>query len=322
LWQRREALKATKQFSISENHQKDISDLILTLNKLNLDEIDEYDHQRSVTETSLYIYDSKKNGRNMLGISSNLETIDKYLNGWQRKKTYVIGGMEKLGKSRFCLELASCWLSKGIGGIEFSLEMSANDIHECIIGNRALIDTAKFGTDNITADELYRMSAKAGTYLNEPLYISTRSSVTLEYIRSVIRRQKIKFKSAGYDVVWVVVDYIQRMVDGDNRAGKLEDVAKGLADIARDEDVIMIPISQLSQEAERDAHPDYSPHRFIKGSKGIREAADVIIVIYKTKEGKHYAYIVQRKGKSNISIPLIPQLEFSRFRDDKAEGGF
>lgn len=319
LWERRRVRELVSRFEIDHNdsHRDAVAKLIKDLSSTLIEDVDAYQHERSVWETIDYINEAKKNGRNMLGISTNLENLDKLINGWQKGKTYIVGGLEKMGKSRLCIEIVSAWLAKGIGGIIFSMEMSAHDIHECILANRAIVDTAKMGTDNITDDNIYKLTQAASRYMNEPLYISTRSAVDSDYIRSVIRKYKIVFGSKGHAVAWVVVDYIQRMVEGDDRAGKLEDVAKSLADIARDENVIMIVISQVNQEAERNTG-NLSPHQFIKGSKGIREAADGIIVLYKAN-GDVLAYVVQRKGKSNVSVRMIPQLEYSRFRDEKAE---
>lgn len=282
-----------------------------------------YRHEKQVAQFLFDIREAKDSDHRLKGISTNgKERLDHYLQGWQKAKTYIIGGMQKLGKSRFCLDLTSDWLQKGIGGIWFSMEMRENDIYECIIANRSNVNSNKYYSSQMSSQE-YKASEKAiQRFINEPLYIDTSSSITPEYIRAMIQKQKIQFRKANKNCVFVVVDYIQRMVDGDNKANKLEDVAKSLADIARDEDVIMIVISQLNSEAEKN-DGTLSPDRFIKGSKGIREAADSIIVLYQTADQKKQtdescsymlANIIQRKGVSGIDIPLMAQLQYSRFR--------
>jgi len=288
---------------------------LITSNKI------EYEHGKSVASILEFCRDQKESDRQLIGISSGLENFDKHIGGFQKKKTYILGGMEKLGKSRFCTFLTSVWSKKKIGGMWFSMEMSENDIHECIIAHRSNINSALIGSPGIDSQDFRKMLKDSQPYINEPVSISTESSITPEYIREKIRAQKIIWHKKGFEVVYVVVDYIQRMVYGDNQAKQLEDTAKRLSNIARDENIIMIVISQLSQAAESNVHK-LSPHQFIKGSKGIREAADGIFVLYKDNdccskaESKELKiYIVQRKGQSNVFQKLEAQLQFSNFKE-------
>ena len=318
-------VEATKTISTTpDNIQSNLNRLnehctrLLTESKTSL-----YDHFKSIGEFVSYVEDRYKNGSDMIGISSGIDSLDRSIQGFQKKKTYIIGGMEKLGKSRFCLNIMSNWLNKKIGGIFFSMEMQENDIHECILGNRCMIDTNDFGTRRLTKQKLNGLGEEFVRYSQQPFYIDTTSSVTASHIRSRIRAQKSIWTQQGFNCVWVFIDYIQRMVDGDNQAQKLQDLSKQLSDIARDEDVIMCIISQLSQEAEKRHSKDMKPTSFIKGSKGIRENSDAMFVLYDKEsefdgsEQTLKCYIVQRKGRSDFYVPLKSQLCYSRFEEAK-----
>ena len=279
-----------------------------------------YDHGKSVYKFLEYCKEQKDSDHRLSGISSELPYLDNLLGGWQKGKTYILGGMEKLGKSRFCAYLTSVWAKKNIGGMWFSMEMQENDIHECILSNRSIVDSSLIGSPSIQTDQFDKVLRSSQNYLNEPLSIITESSISPEFIREKIRAQKVMWKKQGHSVVYVVVDYIQRMVSGENQPRQLEDAAKKLADIGRDEGVIMIVISQLSQAAEREHN--MSPHQFIKGSKGIREAADAILVLYKIKKDIEAddakdigVYVVQRKGKSNLGVAMRAQLQYTSFKE-------
>ena len=288
----------------------------------------EYDHVLSSMEFLNEQQQAKQSGRDFSGMSTQIPKLDKLLGGWQRKKTYVVGGLEKLGKTRFVVgELISNWLNRGHAGIFFSLEATENDVHEMIIANRCNINTDAMGTGSLVDGQISSMEAEIkNRYSDQKLYIDTTSSVTISHIKTRIRRQK----QLWGDVEWIAVDYIQRMVSGDDRVGKLEDVAKSLADIGRDENVCVVVISQLSAEAEKnDFHngrklPVYA---FIKGSKGIREAADAIIVFDDPNRGEPIAeadryepkeilaYILQRKGPSDVYVKLVSQRQYAKYRE-------
>lgn len=282
----------------------------------------QYDHGKSVCKFLEYIQEQKESGYQLKGISSGIEKLDSYLSGFQKGKTYVLAGMEKLGKSRFATFLTSVWGKKGIGGIWFSMEMREDDIHGCILSHRSVVNSHKIGCPSIQESEVNQVLSGAQEYLNEPLHIDTTSSASLEHIREVIKQKRIEWKGKC-DVTFVVVDYIQRMVSGDNKASSLEDAAKGLADIARDENVIMISISQLAQAYEKDPNAVNNPHHYIKGSKGIREAADCMLVLFKPKDAYESEdakgidiFVVQRNGLSNIAVKTIAQLQYCSFKGE------
>jgi replicative DNA helicase len=293
-------------------------------------EID-YNHAESISDTISEIGKAKDRQGALKGITSGLPDIDRKINGWQHGLFYVFGGLKKTGKSRFVLSLASHWLKRGCGGIMFSLEMGPQKIHQCIFANREKVNTAVMGTASISQDEFMRISQEANSYQKEHFFISKKSGISPEEIREVI-----KIVKARWPVDFIIVDYIQRMkAKAESRTKEVERCALELADIARDENVIMIALSQLSGEAEKH-QGEKAIYSYLKESQAILESADCGIMLFDknrgvmndgfelTKDSKEIvAQIIQRDGESDISFVLNAQLQYAFFgcSDRKHEGG-
>jgi replicative DNA helicase len=284
----------------------------------------EYNHDSSLEQYTAYLADGMTR-QNLKGYQSHLGLIDKTINGWQKGLSYVIGGLKKTGKSRFAINLMSVLLNQNIGGIIFSLEMSENQIHNCIVGSRLGIDTAKMGTDRLIHSDFDKIVTHMNIYKDQKLYISRKSAISPDYIRLIIRSRKSK-----QPVDFVIVDYIQRMrAKAESRTKEVEKCALDLADIARDENVIMIVLSQLSGAAEtnRGKAPIYA---FFKESQAIIEAADCVIGLDDQNRGKEFvpdeklekeliAVILQREGISDVWLKLKAQLQYPRFECEEAK---
>ena len=305
---------------------------IMSLGKMvDIDESKEYNHQQSVYDYMIYLEESKKTGRIIKGESSFLPDLDNIISGWETGKCYLISGLEKLGKSRFVRALASHWLKKNFGVCFFMLEEDATAIHECLLANRTLVNTEVFGTSEIEGRELNKVLSAANNYMGEPMYISTKSKITPMQVKVIIQRQKIKMKKAGSELKFCIIDYIQRMEGEGEGHAKMEYIASELANIARDENICMIEISQMSSSAEK--NKSIPLHTQLRFGKVFKEAAKCIITFddpgrNKTEESNDdgfcepqsdykilLAHIIQRGGVSYITIPIRAQLQFSTFHD-------
>lgn len=284
----------------------------------------EYKHGESLVEFLVDIDNNRKGKNKFKGISSHLPDLDWLLSGWQKGKVYLVSGLEKLGKSRFVRDLFSTWLDKEHGCIMFLLEEDPSAVHECIIGARTKIDTFHFNTTQLTQRDYEKISEETNKYKNQPIYISTESAVTPQYIKSTIQKQRIEFAKIGCDLDFVAIDYIQRMSsEAPSKHEETEKIASLLADIARDENVCLIEVSQLVSSAEKQKNVPL--HTQIRFGKVFKEAASTIITLDDPERGVKdsetesqdfrtiKAHIIQRKGKSNITIDLCAELQYSHF---------
>jgi replicative DNA helicase len=166
--------------------------------------------------------------------------------------------------------------------------------------------------------------------IEQPFYITTKGGITPDYVRSTIRKVK-----RTQPVDFVIVDYIQRMkgTKRGERSGELEECATTLADIAREENVIMLVLSQISNEYEKDVKvkkDKASIINYAKGSGAIIEACDVAIGIdtpgHEEVDPLSVEYvpidaeILQRDGISGVRIPLKAVLKYAKFESDSQRG--
>jgi len=273
------------------------------------------------------IDESKARGGKIKGIASGIWDLDSLLNGGQKGKIYVVGALKKTGKSRFVLNAVSTFLNAGHPGLMFSMEMGRFQVLDCLIGNREKIVTSSIRSGTMTPKETARAKNQCTRISLQQFTIDKKSACTVDYIR-----QKIKEAKAASVVDFVIVDYIQRMKGkhSESRVREIEGCAISLADIARDEDVIMIVISQMSGEAEkaRSSVPAYS---MFKDSQAIVESADVAIALVDPTRGKPNmdenfkdidAIVLQRDGPSDMFVKLKAELQYSRFSIPERQQAF
>jgi len=298
-----------------------------------IDDAKDYDHHKSVFDYMLKIEDARKTGKTMRGMKSHLADLDKMISGWETGKVYLISGLEKLGKSRFVRDLTSTWLKDGHGVAIFMLEEDAEAIHECILANRAEVSTDIICTSELSSYKLHHVLQIANKYMEESLYVCNKSGITPETIKNIILRQKVKMTAIGKELKFVIIDYVQRMAsEGDGQHEKTERIASELANIARDENICMIEISQMNTGAEKTKNLPL--HTQIRFGKVFKEAASCIITLDdpSRRNGEEFdaeseskiiiAHIIQRRGKSNVTIKFVAQLQYSQFHHVARQGDF
>lgn len=311
-----------------DNKECDISQVQTRINDialLNVKNI-EYSHGHSVMDFWKSVQERGLNKDKIMGMRTPWAKLNSIINNLQKGRTYIIGGLKKTGKSRFAIHLTSGLLEDGHSGLWFSMEMQPFAIHACIMAARTGTDTNDLHSGKIIQRSMEELLEKSGTYMNEPLYISNKSSVSPAYVSTVIKSRKHKGR-----VDFVVIDYVQRMRGRGNgkngRVEELENIMADLSDIARDENIALIILSQLSGEAEKKTgNPVYS---YFKGSQAILECADTAIVLTDPNRGAPMApdathkdidaMIIQRDGVSDVEINFNAFLQYSKFLETERE---
>lgn len=303
-----------------------ISDVQTKINDIALLSVNdvEYSHGHSVMETFETMDAIRKDKGKQIGLRTPWNEMNLAMSNLRQGRTYIIGGLKKTGKSRFAIHLTSGLLQDGHSGVWFSMEMQPFAIHTCLLASRTDINTNELQTGNLIERNQERLKEEAMKYVNEKLYISNKSGVSPAYISTVLKARKHKSK-----VEFVVIDYVQRMRGRGNgkngRVDELENIMADLSDIARDENVAMIILSQLSGEAEKKTgNPVYS---YFKGSQAILECADAAIVLTDANRGTPTdldykqidAMIIQRDGQSDVEINFNAYLQYSKFVETKRE---
>lgn len=263
-----------------------------------------------------YINAKKEGNTNIIGYSWNLESLDKISSGLQKGKYFLIGGLKKAGKSRFGAWLLYNLINQGAKALFLSLEMRKQDILDWLYG----IKTKKILDKRFLSNEDYIEIGKVQpTIFNQyqnTLFISSKPWQDTDIICRRIRNHVNKY---GIDTV--LIDHFQRINQKTYKdtARQYEISAQKLADLTRELNIILIVLSQLNVLAEKEERPDIA---FIKGSGGIADAADCIMVLHnldrKNKEVKKRQVlefqIVQRHGPSG-NIKLSADLGLLNFQE-------
>jgi len=276
-WMRRETARAVLKAYEEQNPvelarrlQSNLSEILVS--KTNK----EYNHTESIRTCMSLIEDGCKADRGVIGVPIGIKPFDFVVQGFEKKKVYVIGALKKTGKSRFMMFAALKLCEAGKKVLINSLEMSDAQLNLLAISYYSGINSSRLGGSKIQDHELER---SVGSYSKaHELGWSINRDYTIPELKSRILHMK---QTTGVD--YVFVDFIQRMREErykSDRVREVEAISQGLADISRDCDVGVIELAQLAGYAEKlegDQIPNMS---HLKESQGIAENADTIIIMH------------------------------------------
>lgn len=294
----------------------------------------------------------KREGK-LSGISTGLRDMDKTLGGLQPSDLVILAGRPAMGKTslvtNIAFNIAKAYkgekqpdgsiktVNGGIVGF-FSLEMSSEQLATRIIAEQAGISSYKIRRGDITDDEFFRLTDAAREMQSIPFYIDQTGGISIAQLTARARRLK---RQRGLDVL--IVDYLQLLSGsskkGENRVQELTEITTGLKALAKELNVPLIALSQLSRQVETrdDKRPQLSD---LRESGSIEQDADVVMFVYREeyylkmkmpKEGteehfKWQAEMDQAYGKAEVivgkqrhgptgTVQLAFQAEVTRFCD-------
>jgi len=278
----RDAAKAIAEFANFEDVSESIRDLQSKLSDtLIAGSAERYNHSKSCTIALEQIQDRAMGKKDVIGYRCSLSDVDKLLGGFQKGKAYYIGALKKTGKTRFVTYLASQFLEQGAKIVFNSVEMGPVDLNLLRYSYYAGVDAPNI-TDGAPKRTLEKIATANSRIISMPWFICRH--YTVEELRAELAHQKV---NGGCDVVFV--DFIQQMRSSAHRGDRVrevESIARGLADIARDEDVAMIALTQLSGEAEKIGNDKVPSMAFAKESQAIGECCDWFITLHNYNRGE------------------------------------
>lgn len=292
----------------------------------------------------------KRDGK-LSGVATNLTDLDIKMGGLQPSDLIIIAGRPGMGKTALATNIAFN-IAKGYegekqpdgtvktvnGGIVgfFSLEMSAEQLATRIIAEQSGVPSYKIRRGDIREDDFYKITDVARDMQTMPLYIDQTGGLSIAQLAARARRLK---RQRGLDVL--VVDYIQLLSGssrkGDNRVQEVTEITTGLKALAKDLNVPILALSQLSRQVEQrdDKRPQLSD---LRESGSIEQDADVVMFVFreeyylKNREPKagteeHFKWqseMDQAHGKAEViigkqrhgptgTVPLAFQAEVTRF---------
>ncbi|MBP2002326.1 replicative DNA helicase [Paenibacillus shirakamiensis] len=240
-----------------------------------------------------------QNKGNTSGISSGFSDLDKMTNGFQRNDLIIVAARPSVGKTAFALNIAQNAAVRSRETVAiFSLEMSAAQLVQRMICAEANLDAGVMRTGEIKSDDDWSKLTMGIAALSEAdIYIDDTPGVTVADIRAKCRRLK-KEKGLGM----IVIDYLQlihgRGKAGENRQQEVSEISRTLKQIARELEVPVIALSQLSRgvEQRQDKRPMMSD---LRESGSIEQDADIVAFLYRDD------YYNQETEKKNIIEIII-----------------
>jgi len=280
-------------------------------------------------ETIDRLYQRKEN---ITGIPSGFHELDVKTAGLQKSDLIILAGRPSMGKSALAISmLERAGVVENIPCAYFSLEMSKDQLVQRMLCSIAGVNAHKVRTGFFSQTDWPKLVSAAGKLSESPIYIDDTPGISALELRAKSRRLKAK-----HDIKLLVVDYLQLMRGGsrsENRQQEISEISRSMKALARELDIPVIGISQLSRAVEQRA--DHRPMLSdLRESGAIEQDADVVMLLLReeyynpTEDNKGVAEVIvakQRHGPvGTVKLAFLP--EFTRFanlsRTEEEEEGF
>lgn len=225
------------------------------------------------------IEERAENPGTLLGISCGFTDLDHMTAGLQRSDMIVVAARPSMGKTAFCLNIAEhVGIKGGLPVAVFSLEMSKAQLVTRLICSLSTVDSQRLRTGNLREEDWEKISTAIASLSEAQIYIDDNPVLTVMDARTKARRLKAEKKDLGL----IVIDYIQLMQGNNpnNRVQEISEISRGLKTLARELNVPIIALSQLSRsvEARQNKRPMLSD---LRESGAIEQDADMVMFLYR-----------------------------------------
>ena len=183
------------------------------------------------------------------GLTCDFYDLDAMTGGFQRSDLVIVAGRPSMGKTSFALDIGRRVADKHqLAVAVFSLEMSTEQLVQRMLSGEAGIESNRLRSGRISQTEWEPLSLGVGTLSELPIYIDDTPNITITEIRSKCRRLQAEYRG---DLGLILLDYLQLMEgSSDNRVQELSRITRGLKGLARELNVPLIALSQLSRGVE------------------------------------------------------------------------
>lgn len=251
---------------------------------------DSFTPLRNVLNESFERIDSLSQNKGQLrGLTTGFQDLDHTLSGFQKSDLIILAARPSVGKTSFALDLVRNAAIKGKAKVAFfSLEMSKEQLTDKLIAAESKVDLWKLRTGNLSDQASDNDFEKIGHAINAlsdaSIFIDDSGTVTVMQIRTKCRRLKAE---QGLDMI--VIDYLQLIADGgsDNRNNEISMISRSLKQLAKELDIPVIALSQLSRAVEM-TKPAIPKLSHLRESGSIEQDADIVMFIYRKSADKNY----------------------------------
>jgi replicative DNA helicase len=256
----------SRLFSVSQQHVKQT---VVSLETILADSFERLD-------------DLHKDKAKLRGVPTGYRDLDGMLAGLQRSDLFILAARPSMGKTAFVLNLAHQVATKAKEPVLiFSLEMSKEQLVDRLLAMESGVDAWALRTGNLTDNDFERLGEAMGTLSEAKIYIDDTPGITVSDLRTKARREAHNQKLG-----LIVVDYLQLMSGGGryasegNRVQEISEISRGLKGVARELNVPLIALSQLSRSVENRS-PQIPQLSDLRESGSIEQDADIVAFLYR-----------------------------------------
>ena len=238
-----------------------------------------------------------KSPEKIIGLSTGFIDFDYRTSGLQNSDLILIAARPSMGKTAFALNIAeNIALNQNKGVAIFSLEMSKFQLANRLLCSNAKMDAQKLRTGDLSQKDWSLITESLGNLSQAKIYIDDTPGISVAQLRSKARKLKLE-----KDISLVIIDYLQLMsgnLKNESRQQEISEISRGLKSIARELDIPIIALSQLSRacEARADHRPMLSD---LRESGAIEQDADLVAFLYRDE------YYNPESEKKNVAELII-----------------
>jgi len=233
-----------------------------------------------VKDSFEYIENLYHRKEHVTGVATGYKEFDTMTSGLQKADLIIVAGRPSMGKSAFCLNIATnvAILEKKPVAM-FSLEMSKEHLVQRMLGSEARVDMSKLRTGFLSDEDWSPLTTAASNLSEAPIFIDDTPGISTLEIRAKARRLKQE-----HDIGLIIIDYIQLMKGGsgsESRQQEISDISRSLKSLARELNVPLIGVSQLSRAVET-RKEDFRPRLSdLRESGALEQDADLVVFVFR-----------------------------------------
>lgn len=255
----------------------------------------DFEPVRSIISEALTNIEAQGKGAGV-GIPSGFKMLDRVLGGFQKSDLIILAARPAMGKTSLCLSWAQNAIQTGKRVAFFSLEMSNEQLARRLLSMTTGIDGHRLRMGSVHEEEWPIMLEAANALAESSLFIDDTPAASVADIRTKCRRLHAK-----HEIDMVIIDYMQLMTGGgksENRTQEISHISRSLKALARELNVPVIALSQLSRgvESRADKRPMLSD---LRESGSIEQDADAVLFIYRED------YYIENTDRQNIADILV-----------------
>ena len=304
---RRRLIRTAQEISdLSKDQSKKIKDLIEESEMKLFSASEQHIRQNIISleailaESFERLDDLHKDKNKIRGLSTGYKDLDNILAGFQKSDLFILAARPSMGKTALALNFAhNIALKSNQPILIFSLEMGKEQLVDRLLSMESGVDAWALRTGNLSDSDFEKIGQAMGTLSEAPIFIDDTPGITISDLRTKARREAHK-----HPLGLIVIDYLQLMsgagryaLDG-NRVQEISEISRGLKGIARELNVPVLALSQLSRSVESRS-PQIPQLADLRESGSIEQDADVVAFIYREE---YYNPETDRKKITDIFI--------------------